>query len=212
MNGRINELGWHHRIRLPDGTVTPGAWDQSALEALVDAIPVAGATVLDVGTLDGKWAMWAHSRGAAGVVAIDPEVRPTWRVAHEAFGSPDSVKLLRASLEDYPALGNYDVVLDMGVYYHVENPVAHFKALHWSVGEGGIAIVEGEVATDQVANLAFWYPKTYLNGDPTTRWVPSLECLRTMIEYAGLTIASETVYADNGTRGRAFITATRVSV
>ena len=69
------------------------------------------------------------------------------------------------------------------------------------------SLIEGEIATDQVANLAFWYPDKYLNGDPTTRWVPSLVCLRTMLEYVGFVIQQEVVYADNGVRGRAFITA-----
>jgi tRNA (mo5U34)-methyltransferase len=202
-------MNWLHRIRLPDGTVTPGTWDQSKLESLVGMVDVKDKTVLDVGALDGKWGLECHARGASAVVAIDPEIRPTWREAHAAFGSPSTVKLLRASLEDYPALGNYGVVLDMGVYYHVENVVAHFKALHWSVAPGGMAVVEGEIATDEQANVAFWYPKTYENGDPTTRWVPSLSCLRTMMEYAGLTVLSELVYAGNNRRGRAFLTATR---
>ena len=198
-------MKWFHRIRFPDGTVTPGICDQSLLEPLVAEIPVAGRTVLDVGTLDGKWAMAAHAAGADSVLAIDPHVRFTWHQAHGAFGEPESVGVIRATLEAFTAFQAFDVVYDMGVYYHTDDMLGHFKALARCVKPGGIAVVEGEVATDQLASVAFFYPTAYSNGDTTTRWVPSLSCLRQMIEYAGLRVKSERIYSDMGVRGRAFL-------
>jgi tRNA (mo5U34)-methyltransferase len=70
---------WYHCIELPDGTVTPGAFDlRPAAEVVPLPASLDGLRCLDVGTWDGFWAFEMERRGAADVVAIDIEDPERW--------------------------------------------------------------------------------------------------------------------------------------
>ena len=70
---------WYHCIELPDGTVTPGAFDLRPSAKLVPLpADLSGKRCLDVGTWDGFWAFEMERRGAAEVVAIDIEDPERW--------------------------------------------------------------------------------------------------------------------------------------
>jgi tRNA (mo5U34)-methyltransferase len=70
---------WYHCIELPDGTVTPGAFDLRPSTRVVPLpADLSGARCLDVGTWDGFWAFEMERRGAAEVVAIDIEDPERW--------------------------------------------------------------------------------------------------------------------------------------
>jgi tRNA (mo5U34)-methyltransferase len=65
---------WWHSIDLGDGVVTPGHKSPELLQEELASLrfpPLAGRTVLDIGTWDGFYAFEAERRGAARVVAID---------------------------------------------------------------------------------------------------------------------------------------------
>ena len=70
---------WYHCIELPDGTVTPGAFDLRPSTSIVP-LPhrLDGKRCLDVGTWDGFWAFEMEKRGAAEVVAIDIDDPARW--------------------------------------------------------------------------------------------------------------------------------------
>ena len=61
---------WYHRIKLPDGTVTPG-WAPICAEKYALPKDMSGLRVLDIGAWDGYWTWEALKRGASEVVAID---------------------------------------------------------------------------------------------------------------------------------------------
>ena len=66
---------WYHRIRLHDGSVTPGLSDSQACLDIYDALGLPqtmnGLRVLDVGCSDGFFSFVAEARGASEVVGID---------------------------------------------------------------------------------------------------------------------------------------------
>ncbi len=202
-------MDWYHRIAIGD-FVTPGTWDQKELEALTSGIDFAHKRVLDVGTLDGKWGFQAATHGAKDVMAVDPCPRPTWEVARNQLFKRGliacPVLLSPHSLESLAEFGGakFDLVLDFGVYYHTTDLVKHFQALHQVMESHGLAYVEGEVALDYESSVAKFYP-VYVNGDPTTNWVPSEACLQSVIAHAGFDVITSEVYVRTGDQGRIFL-------
>lgn len=82
-------------------------------------------------------------------------------------------------------IGTFDVVLYLGVLYHMQNP---FDALK-KVAEltRGVAIIETHAVEIYGHNspLAEFYPESQLNGDPTNYWGLNLPALVGMCRAAG---------------------------
>lgn len=99
-------------------------------EALAAAGP--GATALDLGCCEGWFCHLLLEWGASRVVGIDlreVNVRRARLIAQE-FGIPaDRLSFHQANVLDLrPAtLGTFDVVLNLGLIYHLENPVAAMR-------------------------------------------------------------------------------------
>jgi len=132
---RVAELGWFHSIDLGDGIVTPGLADSAKLLRRI-GMPESldGRTVLDVGAWDGFYSFEAERRGAARVVAVDyhswsdhPDswgTKDGFNLAHEALGS--SVEDVLGDVMDFsPEMfgGTFDLVLMLGVLYHLPHPL-----------------------------------------------------------------------------------------
>jgi tRNA (mo5U34)-methyltransferase len=133
---RVGEIRWFHTIDLGDGIVTPGE-DASLKKLPRFHLPddLRGSTVLDVCAWDGFFSFEAERRGADRVVAMDPACwrEPAWGprgwgtkqgfdLAHGALGS--RVETIDV---DLPAVapettGAFDVVLFLGVLYHLPDP------------------------------------------------------------------------------------------
>ena len=132
---RVAELGWFHSIDLGGGVVTPGQSDTAKLLRRI-AMPedLSGQTVLDIGAWDGFYSFEAERRGASRVVAVDHH---SWSEHPESWGSKDGFELAREALssrvEDVFADvmdlspekvgGTFDVVLLLGVLYHLKYPL-----------------------------------------------------------------------------------------
>lgn len=141
---------WYHRIKLPDGTVTPGWFPTS--ERIIDwyEIPddLSGKRVLDVGAFDGFWTFLALERGAEQVVAIDDwsdrideygdERHHDWDTfdfCQEKLGY-DHERCKRSTCTVYdvaqlrirgrrlrPQFGTFDTIFLLGVLYHMRHPL-----------------------------------------------------------------------------------------
>jgi len=127
----ITDIHWVHRIELPDGTVTPGDWNTGRTMAQVNLpASLAGKTVLDVGAWDGLYSFEAEKRGAARVLATDHYcwsgpgwgTRAGFDLAHRLLGSKVEARDIDIPDLSPETVGVFDVVLFLGVLYHLPDP------------------------------------------------------------------------------------------
>jgi tRNA (mo5U34)-methyltransferase len=191
---------WMHTIDLGGGLTTPGAWTPDDHAGTLEAfghIDLRGKKVLDIGCLDGLWTFDAERRGAAQVYATDlvsqvtPNREPYFRLAHDLLGSrahyaPDLSVLDVAQL----GVNDFDVVLYLGVYYHLRDPLLSFARLRQVMRTGAILLVEGQVIDAPEVYARFFYREHYL-GDRSNWWIPTIPCLRQWVESSFFEIEEE---------------------
>jgi tRNA (mo5U34)-methyltransferase len=130
---RINAITWCHPLTL-GGIDTRPQWHvrrrfQRRLKFLQIPEDLTGKTVLDIGAWDGFFSFECERRGAKRVLAIDTYSwdnygKDGFLLAHETLKS--KVEHQRCAAEDIdPAtLGTFDLVLFLGVFYHLRSPIA----------------------------------------------------------------------------------------
>lgn len=198
---RIGEVPfWWHPIDLGDGIVTPGrkaSAEAMAAEHAALALPdLRGKDVLDIGAWDGYHAFAAERAGASRVVALDHfvwerEERGGGRgfdLAHRTLGS--TVEKVHADWEaiDPATVGTFDVVLFLGVLYHLPDPLGGLRRLLPYVKPGGRVVIETEaVELFGVGSrpVAEFFPADELAGDDTNWWAPNMAALQALCHSAG---------------------------
>ena len=138
-------------------------------------------------------------RKAAGLPPRDPHEIPGatghydtlpgrkgFDVAHEALNSKVEPVIRDFATEDLSDLGEFDVVLFLGVLYHLREPLTGMAKVAGVTGE--VAIVESEgihiPGTDHVP-LAMFAPHDEMSGDPTNWWAPNYDGLEALCHAAG---------------------------
>lgn len=192
----VRQFYWFHSIDLGHGVVTPGAKSlavhQAEFAAVFDPIKVAGRSVIDVGAYNGAYSFEAKRRGAARVLATDHFV---WN--HPLIRARDSFELARSILNidlevkdiDVPDLspdsvGTFDVVLFLGVFYHLLNPIAALQQAATLARE--VLVVETHNdALDINRPAMIMYPNAELNNDPTNWWGPNPACMVALLKQCG---------------------------
>ena len=118
--------GWWHSFELPDGSIIEGASDLAAQRRRLAqyAIPqdLRGKRVLDIGAWDG-WFSFEMERRGAEVVAIDRWENPRFYEIHRLLGSKVDYRELDVYDLRPETIGTFDIVLFLGVLYHVKHPL-----------------------------------------------------------------------------------------
>lgn len=196
LQARADALRWYHTIDLGHGVVTRGI-DDSPLKLTRLALPASleGRTVLDIGAWDGFFSFEAERRGAARVVAADyyswhgtgwgtGQGKAGFELAREALGSrveDIDIDVLDLSPE---RVGTFDVVLFLGVLYHLPNPLLALERVA-SVARD-LLILETVVDMVGVSRPAVaFYPERQLNDDPTNWWGPNVPAVHGMLRASG---------------------------
>ena len=128
----LDTIGWYHSIKLPDGVVIKGYISLEDLEARYADFDLPGdlkgVRALDVGAWDG-WFSFELEKHGADVVAVDVMDLKTFRHAHSLIGS--RVRYETATVYDLPKLelGMFDLVLFLGVLYHLRHPLLALERL-----------------------------------------------------------------------------------
>jgi len=202
---RIEKVQWWHSIDLGEYGVTKGK-QQSIMWTLKMPEDFTGKTVLDIGTVDGFYAFEAEKRNAKSVLAIDSlawrnesyssHVLQTGRdgfdVAKEVLKSNVEGKEIKDFNESITKdeLGTFDVVLCLGILYHMRYPLRFLDKLSEMTNEMLIL----ETHTDCNNSYAWkasaypamaFYPSDELNNDASNWWGPNITCLRAMLISAG---------------------------
>lgn len=208
LRSRVAAVRWYHTIDLGQGIVTPGIDDTPFRLARLD-LPASleGRTVLDIGAWDGFFAFETERRGAARVVATDwySWHGPGWgtkagfQLAREVLGS--RVEDVDIDVMDLSPdrVGKFDVVLFLGVLYHLPHPLLALERIASVTGEMLIL----ETVVDLVGfrrPAAAFYPDRQLHNDPTNWWGPNEAAVHAMLRTVGfetvrtLTPAPGTIY------------------
>jgi tRNA (mo5U34)-methyltransferase len=192
---KVDALTWFHQIDLGNGIVTPGR-DKSARKLAALELPaLTGKTVLDVGANDGFFSFAAERAGASRVLAVDSyawadnppgfQTKASFDLARDALGS--RVESLYADVYDLTPekLGTFDVVLFLGVLYHLRDPLLALERIASVTNE--LVVVESLVdsiwATRPVA--AFYPEDEVMPGDSSNWWGPNPAALAGMLRACG---------------------------
>lgn len=205
----IREHGrWWHEIEVAPGIVTPGDDSNRMKLPILDELSLPpdmhGLRALDIGCSDGFFSFELERRGAE-VVAMDfvPEDYTGFATARKIVGSSVEYRMDNVYNLTPEKWGEFDIVLFMGVLYHLRNPLGGLDAVRSVVKEGGQLFV-GTMMIDEyfllpdgavtslstvnpiLADVPLWqaYPRDTLNGDFTNCFAPNRAALVAALEEA----------------------------
>lgn len=194
----MNALRWYHTMDLGQGLVTRGV-DNTPVRLARVQMPadLSGRSVLDIGAWDGFFSFEAERRHAARVVACDyyawhgvgwdtGQGKAGFQLAREALNSRVEDVDLDVMKLSPDRVGSFDVVLFLGVLYHLPNPLLALERVA-SVTKGLLIL---ETVVDMVGfgrPAAAFYPGRELNGDPTNWWGPNQAAVQGMLRSVGFT-------------------------
>jgi tRNA (mo5U34)-methyltransferase len=190
---RAAEIRWFHTMSLGSGVVTKGYYDPAeVLPRLHLPARLDGLRVLDVGAWDGFFSFEAERRGAQ-VLATDHfcwsgpglGTKAGFDLAHDAFSSQvEALDIDPFQLCPEAVGGTFDVVLLLGVLYHVKDPLGLLERVR-SVTRN-LLILEtqcGMLLTRSPA--AAFFPGSELNADGTNWWAPNIPAAVGLLGAAG---------------------------
>jgi tRNA (mo5U34)-methyltransferase len=193
---RVASLRWYHRMPLPGGIVTPGVADAHRVISRLN-LPqsLAGKSVLDIGAWDGYYSFACAQRGATRVLATD-----SFAWSGECWGSKEGFLLARNALNlnrvvedqniDIMEIspdrvgGTFDVVLLLGVLYHLRDPITALERVASVCND--LLIIETEIALEWLPwAAARVYPDRELNEDDTNWYAYNVRALKGLLRRAG---------------------------
>lgn len=176
-------LPWLQSMQLAPGLVTPGLKGEALLQAeeaaLLDPLPLAGATLLEIGAANGYFSLAALQRGAASALVTDhlawslPEMRgaEATALAIRAQGVPAHAMLLdpRALTAEF---GRFDIVLATAFFEQLFNPILALRGM--AKVTGSVLVLETLEAAEEEARpmlTATLLPMPY--GAMVAGWAPN---------------------------------------
>jgi tRNA (mo5U34)-methyltransferase len=166
-----------------------------------------GRSVLDIGCNAGFYSMEMKRRGAARVLGIDCSETYLAQARFAAEVCELEIEFRNLSVYDVPALGErFDVVLFMGVLYHLRHPLLALDLIHEHVAGDLLVFQAMQRGADTVDTLATdydfkeksifdsaGYPKLHFvehsfSHDPTNWWIPNRACVEAMLRSSGFAI------------------------
>jgi tRNA (mo5U34)-methyltransferase len=212
---QVRSMGqWFHNLDLHGVKTAPdhflGDYPNVKWQRFAHALPddLTGRSVLDIGCNAGFYSIEMKKRGAARVLGLDSDETylKQARFAADVSGFHD-IEFRSMSVYDVGRLGErFDVVIFMGVLYHLRHPLLALDTLYehvvgdllvfQSMQRGSPAVAELE------ADYPFWESKQFESegfplmyfieqqyaGDPTNWWIPNRACVEGMLRSAGFVI------------------------
>jgi tRNA (mo5U34)-methyltransferase len=213
---KVHDLGqWFHNLDLNGVQTAPdhflGDYPRTKWSRFAHAIPpdLHGRTVLDIGCNAGFYSIEMKRRGADRVVGIDSDEKylAQARFAAEVCGA--DIEFRNLSVYDVALLREeFDLVLFMGVLYHLRHPLLALDLLREHVVRGTLvfqSMLRGSTEVDPVDHdYHFWqtevferesFPRMYFvehryADDPTNWWIPNRACIEGMLRSSGFEITA----------------------
>ena len=204
---------WFQNLDLAGISTAPGHflgdYPRVKWQRFAHAIPadLGGRTVLDIGCNAGFYSIEMKRRGAGRVVGIDsdPLYLAQARLAAEITGV--EIELEQLSVYDVAQLGaRFDLVLFMGVFYHLRHPLLALDLLFEHVvddlmvfqsmqrgGDAVMAVAENYAFSETDLFAAADFPRMAFverryADDPTNWWVPNRAAVEAMLRSSGFRI------------------------
>jgi tRNA (mo5U34)-methyltransferase len=186
-----------------------GDYPRIKWQRFASAIPenLAGKSVLDVGCNAGFYSIEMKRRGADRVVAIDTDEKYLAQARFAAKVNNAEIEFRQLSVYRVADLREqFDLVLFMGVLYHLRHPLLALELLHEHVVADLLvtqSLLRGAQENMNVpADFPFWedeifdrdeFPRMYFvenrfANDPTNWWIPNRACFEAMLRSAGFEI------------------------
>ncbi len=192
LRARIEKVDWWHTIDLGNGLVTPGR-DCSPEKLARLRLPedLSGRTVLDIGAWDGFFSFEAERRGANRVLAADlyawegaEDGNTGLEVARAALGSRvESIRIDAMELSP-DNVGVFDLVLYLGVLYHMKHPLLALERVASVTGDHLILETHVDFVNVRRPCVAL-YPGGEAKQD-ATNWVgPNPAAVEAMLRMVG---------------------------
>jgi tRNA (mo5U34)-methyltransferase len=214
VEAEVRKLGpWFHNMEVAGVQTAPehflGDYPRLKWEKFAHAIPadLSGKSVLDIGCNAGFYSMEMKRRGAERVLGIDSDERYLQQARFAAAMAGVEIEFRRMSVYDVGTLGEeFDLVLFMGVLYHLRHPLLALDLLHEVVREtlvfqsmlrgsadvmdlaGDYEFEERSMFDEDAYPKLFFVEQRYAH-DPTNWWIPNRACAEAMLRSAGFTIA-----------------------
>jgi tRNA (mo5U34)-methyltransferase len=214
---RIRALApWFHHMILRGVQTAPdhflGDYPAVKWREFKDALPadLRGRTVLDLGCNAGFYAIEMKRRGADRVVAVDVDARYLRQARLAAELSELEIEFRQLSVYDVAQLGEkFDIVLFMGVLYHLRHPLLALDLIHEHVArdlfifqsmlrgspirtpvQADYPITETEIFHEPGFPRLHFLEHHYA-GDPTNWWTPNRAGAEAMLRSAGFDILKQ---------------------
>ena len=214
---RVRALGdWFHNLDLDGVQTAPahflGDYPRVKWRRFAHAIPadLTGKTVLDIGCNAGFYSIEMKRRGAARVVAIDSDARYLAQARFAAEVSRADIEFKQLDVYDIGQLNErFDLVLFMGVLYHLRHPLLALDLLHEHVVGDTLVFQSLLRGSPEIARFERDYPfaereifsrdefpRMYFiehrfAGDDTNWWFPNRACVEAMLRSAGFRIVAQ---------------------
>ena len=205
---------WFHNLHLPDGTQTyPDHWlgdfPSFKWQQIAAAIPedLAGWRCLDIGCNAGFYTFELARRGASVLgIDVDAHYLQQARWACKRFGFEDRVTFERMQVYDLARREEqFDLVLFMGVFYHLRYPMLGLDIVTQKVRRlmifQTLAMAGQDVCEDTYdcelndrdrLEERGWPKMAFLEhrfaGDPTNWWAPNHSAIEAMLRSCGMKI------------------------
>ena len=215
---RLRNAGpWFHNIRVQGVQTAPehflGDYPAVKWRHLAAALPadLSNKSVLDIGCNAGFYSLELKQRGAARVLGIDTEEHylKQARLVRDELGLDIEYKL--CSAYEVPSLAEqFDIVLFMGLFYHLRYPLYALDRVVQVVAPSGLLVFQTLFRPHAVAHATapvapdypFWEEGAFLDpafpqmrffehkfaGDATNWWIPNQQGVEAMLRSAGLQI------------------------
>jgi tRNA (mo5U34)-methyltransferase len=224
LKARIDALGpWFHNMDLGGVWTAPdhflGNYPNVKFQRFAPHLPedLSSKSVLDIGCNAGFYSMEMKRRGADRVLGLDHDDHylAQARFAAETLGY-DNIEFRNHSVYDVGSLGErFDVVIFMGVLYHLRHPLLALDLIHEHVADDILIFQSMQRGSMQVMDVQedyefeetehFFesaYPKLHFIDreyahDWTNWWVPNRACAEAMLRASGFTVetrAEDEVY------------------
>lgn len=212
----VQQLGpWFHNMDLGGVLTAPdhflGDYPRTKWSTFADAIPknLEGKSVLDIGCNGGFYSLEMKRRGASRVVGVDHDELCLEQARFAAEIARIEVEFLKMSVYEVAQLRErFDLVLFLGVLYHLRHPLLALDLL-FSHAVKDLFVMQTMIrGTPEVTQLSEDYPfeeskifeqdgfpKMYFiersySHDPTNWWIPNNACAEAMLRSAGFRIVA----------------------